>query len=244
MTSGNNVFKSHMGGRNPKPTFWLDESGQLRGPSESLCEPLANSRIVVAALLQRAFGLPWRDKSWERGLPEPYVPLRRYEGQVETEWQDRWNTNLGRMRDEDLDTEKSHLAVMLTPRSKRMQYGLDLTRALIERIQELATANHARFVIVQVTTADVGMHQHDASEDDERVYVLNNKYYRTSSREFRENWNYVNKGFDVEIIPVTLRDWRVGPEDGHLNARAMDEAMAHLAGRLLSRIDGAAEPTR
>jgi hypothetical protein len=233
----NNVFKTHMASRNPKPTFWLDESRRLRGPGETLGEPLANSRIVVVSLLQRAFGLPWRDKSWERRLPEPYVPMRQYEGQVNTEWQDRWNTNLGRMRDEDLDTEKSHLAVMLTPRSKRMQYGLDLTRALIQQIEEVVTANQAHLVVMQVTTGDVVVHQEEgAREEDETVYVLNGKYYRTSNRQFHKNWQYVNKGFDLQIIPVTVRDWRIGPEDGHLNARAMDEAMAHLADRLVSRI--------
>jgi hypothetical protein len=31
------------------------------------------------------------------------------------------DTNLGRMRDENLATEKSHMAVMLSPRSKRMR---------------------------------------------------------------------------------------------------------------------------
>ena len=225
----NNVFKTHMGSRNPKPTFWLDESGRLRGPSESLGEPLANSPVVATALCQRAFGLPWSDKSWERRLPEPYVPLDHYDGPVRTEWQDRWNTNLGRMRDEDLSTEKSHLAVMLTPRSKRMQYGLDLTRALTQRIQELVTANHGRLVILQTDT-------HDIAQDGEQVYVLNKKYYRTSKGQYQANWSYVNRGFDTEVIPLTVQDWRLGPEDGHLNTQATKQVMTDLADRLRSRI--------
>jgi len=225
----NNVFKTHMANRNPKPTFWLDRSGALRGPSESLLQPLADSRIVVASLWARAFGLPWRDKSWERRLPEPYAPFAQYAGPVRTEWQERWNTNLGRMRDENLDTEKSHMAVMLAPRSKRMQFGLDLTHALMERIRELVTANHAKLVVFYVDT-------HDFVSEDDQVYVLNKKYYRVSKHQFEANWNYVNRGFDVEMIPVTETDWRVGPDDGHLNARTTEQVMANLAQRLRSRI--------
>ena len=40
-------------GRNPKPTFWLDESGSLRGLSESSGQPLADSPIVAVSLLKR-----------------------------------------------------------------------------------------------------------------------------------------------------------------------------------------------
>jgi len=232
----NNVFKTHMINRNPKPTFWLDGSGRLLGPSEALGQPLANSRIVVVSLWERALSLPWRDKSWERQLPAAYVPMDHYDGPVRTEWQDRWNTNLGRMRDENLATEKSHLVVGLTPRSPRMQYGLDLTRALTGRIQELATAHHARLVVFQASAGNDGF----ASDDD--VYVLNKKYYRVSKRQYLENWNYVNAGFDTETIPVTVKDWRVGPEDGHLNGPATDQVMADLAKRLQSRIVDKAHP--
>jgi hypothetical protein len=227
----NNVFKTHMANRNPKPTFWLDETGSLRGPSETLGQPLGNSPIVVVALWQRAFGLPWRDKSWERHLPEPYAPLDHYDGPVSMAWQQRWNTNLGRMRDENLATEKSHMAVWLTPRSKRMQYGLDLTRALTQRIQEVVTANHGKLGLFQVEVDDPAF-----PSENEQVYVLNRKYYRVSRRQLQNNWSYVNRGFDTEIVPVTVKDWRVGPEDGHLNMQATDQAMSVLAERLRSRI--------
>ena len=225
----NNVFSTHMFNRNPKPTFWLDRSGALRGPSESLLQPLADSRVVVATLWQRAFGLPWRDRAWEHGLPEPYVPLDHYDGPVRTEWQERWNTNRGRMRDENLATEKSHLSITLAPRSKRMQYGLDLTRALTQRIGDLVTAKGGRLVLMRVDA-------HEFVSEDDQVYVLNKKYYRVSKRQFEANWRDVNRGFDAEVIPVTVEDYRVGPDDGHLNAHATDQVMADLAKRLRARI--------
>jgi hypothetical protein len=225
----NNIFNIHMASRNPKPTFWLDASGALQGPAEALEQPLANSPIVLVALFQRAFGLPWRERRWDRRLPEPYRPLDRYDGPVRAEWQERWKTNLGRMRDEELDTEMSGLAMLFTPRSKRMQYGLDLTRALLHRIEELVGANGGRLVIL-----------HDDTEpnaaDGEEVYVLNGKYYRTSRRQFRENLAYVNNGFDFEVVPVTVPDWRVSAEDAHLNRNATEQVMIDLANRLRSGI--------
>jgi hypothetical protein len=205
----NNVFNTHMANRNPKPTYWLDASGRLKGPTESLCQPLGDSRIVIAGLWQRTFGLAWRDKAWERSLPAPYVPMIHYEGVINHEWQERWNTNLGRMRDEELDTEKSHLAVGLTPRRARMQYGLDLTRASIGRIQDLVQANHGTLVVFQTQTSE-------ALPKGDQVYVLNDNYYRVSSDQFCANWNSVNQGFETEVIPVTVTDWRVGPTDAHL----------------------------
>src|SRR5690349_7575435 len=231
----NNLFNVHMASRNPKPTFWLDRSGHLQGPAEAMGQPLANSRIVPIALFQRAFGLPWREERWERSLPEPYRPLDRYDGPVRTEWQRRWETNLGRMRDEELDTEMSHMAVSLTPRSPRMQYGLDLTRALIQRIDATISANRGRLVVLQTVTGS-------AESGAEEVYVLNGKYYRTSARQARANWEYVNKGFDVELVPVTVAAWRVSTEDAHLNRVATEQVMTDLAARLRPRIAGTPPP--
>jgi hypothetical protein len=225
----NNIFKTHLPGRNPKPTFWLDRAGRLFGPSEGLGEPLASSPIVVASLWQRAFGLPWRDKSWEMSLPDPYVPLTEYAGPVNTAWQERWDSNIGRMRDENLATEKSHLAVGLVPRSPRMQYGLDLTRALMLRIQDLVARQQGKLMVFQIQTRE-------SAPEGDQTYVLNGKYYRVSNTQFQANWSYVNEGFDTEIVPVTVRDWRVSPEDGHLNAHATAQVMEDLADRLVTRM--------
>jgi hypothetical protein len=116
---------------------------------------------------------------------------------VRTEWQQRWETNLGRMRDEELDTEKSHMAVLLTPRSTRMQDGLDLTRALTQRIEAMVKTNHGWLVVLQTDT------ETDAP-DGEEVYVLHSNIIERRG-DGRANWEYVNKGFDVEIVPVTPR---------------------------------------
>ena len=66
--------------------------------------------------------------------------------------------------------------------------------------------------------------------------MLNKKYYRVSKRQFQTNWDYVNDGFDTQIVPITVKDWRVGSEDGHLNTEATNQVMVDLAERLRSRI--------
>ncbi len=224
----NNLFRTHMYNRNPKPTFWLDTTG-LHGPTESMGQPLADSSLVVLALWQRVFTLPYRDQTWERRLPEAYSPLDQFDGAVNMEWQARWDTNRGLMRGENLRTEKSHMAVMLVPRSPRTQYGLDLTRALLQRIEQLAVSNHSKLVIFQVD-------DHYFKSNDEQIYALNGKYFRVGKRQFDENWRYVHQGFEAMTIPVTVDDWRVGSDDAHYNERATDQIMADLARFLKDRI--------
>jgi hypothetical protein len=224
----NNLFNTQIINHNPKPTFWL-EGGKLCGPTEGLCQPLASSRMAIVSLWQRVFSLPRREKRWEQRLPQPYVPLDHCDGPVNTDWQQRWDKDFARMRAENLRTEMSHMAVILKPRSPRMQYGLDLTRALLERIQEVTAAQRGKLAIFQVD-------QHAFTTDEDEIYVLNGRYYRVSKRQFEENLGYVHQGFDSTVIPVTVKDWRVSAEDGHFNRAATDQLMHDLAQWLQSRI--------
>ena len=232
----NNVFNTHMASRNPKPTFWLGDDGNLEGPTEALGQPLAASGIVAVSLFERTVGLPFRERSWERRLPTPYQPLDRYDGPVRLEWQQRWDTNLGRMRDEELATEKSHMAVLLTPRSPRMQYGLDLTRALMLRIKAAVERQGGTLVVMQALPPP------NPGEPDEAVYVLEGKYFRTSTAQERNNWEYVNSGFPTELVPVTVPDWRISRDDAHLNKDATAQVMTDLAGRLRVHLDRSRKP--
>ena len=147
----NNLFKTHM----------LNRTRSLRSGStlKAFFRPKRTTGGVdrrFAIRADRALEASVRSYAtrsrWEQTLPEPYSPLTSYGGSVNNTWQERWNANVGFMRDENLATEKSHMAVMLTPRSKRMQYRLDLTRALTLRISETVTAQHGRFVVLQTET--------------------------------------------------------------------------------------------
>ena len=229
----NNTFPTHWPADGwAKPTFWL-EGGRLAGPSEQMGDRLPVPRCRLLALLRSAFARPSRDRDWEARLPRPYSPDTAWEGPVRLDWQQRWDTDLGLMRDENLATEKSHLAIYLTPRSPRMQYSIDLTHKLLERIDSLAAVNGASLVLFATAgppdpTGDV----------DEATYSLNGKFYHVSRDQYQRNVEDYNSGFTFFQIPITVEDWKMGPLNSHLNEHATDQVMQDLAGLLAPALAG------
>ncbi len=222
----NNMFPTHWPANGtPKPTFWL-ENNRLQGPTEQPGDALYHSPSQFIRLSQQVFS-PGRDDVWEKRLPPAYVALTEFSGEVNHEWQQRWDNNFGYMRHENLDNEKSHLAVSLSPRSQRMEYGLKLTRKLLEEIEDLVRKNDSELILFrqQIPQAD--------RINGEQVFLLNGKYYKASSEQEERNVNSINQGFTEIIIPVKLKDYRVAPDDGHLNCRAVDQVMQDLAQRLI-----------
>lgn len=227
----NNIFPTHWPGTTdgwPKPTFWL-EGDSLAGPSEDPGDPIALPGPRLWWLARRILGLPWgRDAAWEERLPRAYAPLESCTSEVREDWQRRWDRDFACTRQENLATEKSHLAIYLTPRSPRMEYGVELTNRLLGRIQRLCEGHGADFVAFSREeppdpTCDVGY----------AVYELNGSLYAVSSSEYRQNVEDMNRGIEHLRIPVTVEDWKVGPEDSHLNLRATDQVMRDLASELL-----------
>jgi hypothetical protein len=106
-----------------------------------------------------------------------------------------------------------------------MQYGVDLTHALLGRIQQLVETHGGKLILFYAEPRGLVV------EKDE-VYVLNGRYYRVSKRQYEANLRDMNRGFTIEAIPVTIPDWRVSVEDGHLNAKATNLVISALAERL------------
>lgn len=50
------------------------------------------------------------------------------------------------------------------------------------------------------------------------------------------NLKYMNQGFDFYLIPITIEQYKVGPEDRHLNEHATDQVMKDLAIRMESLV--------
>ena len=229
----NNMFPTHWPANGwPKPTFTLTNN-ELSGPSEGMGDPVKRNNLKLLALLDRVVPIFDRDGDWEKQLPQPYAPFTNYQGPVCNDWQQRYDGDVGYMRNENLQTEKSHLAMSLVPASKRMQYGLDLTRTLLREIDQTVTKNGGRFVVFNVDAPENQAYvRPECKGDDEIVRRLNGNYYKTSRTQYRENVKYINRGLASFTIPVTVSGWRRGPDDAHLNQHAVDQVMQDLAGKL------------
>lgn len=227
----NNMFPTNWPANGvPKPTFWL-ENGQLHGPNFYLGEPIdRTSRIGLVNLFNRLAMNRDLDGDWEALLPTPYQPVLSYDGPVNETWQNSWDR--GGMRDENLATEKSHMAISLIPRSERMQYGLDLSHQLLLSIEKTARENGAQFVIFVTEPFPAVL-----EKPNEFMMRLNGKYYHVSTAQYYANTAYMNRGFEYFILPVTVPDPTVGPDDGHLNQHAVDQVMQDLANILATQTD-------
>lgn len=221
----NNAFPTHWP-RNGwvKPTFWL-EDGELRGPDFELGESVESSGVALVTLLGRAFPSDL-DGSWARArLPAPYEPLAEWDGPVDRSWQEQWDRDAPLGQGEDLELEKTHYAIRLTPPSARTRYALELTRRLLLEIERECTTHGARFVLFTVPWPEY-------ENEPETVHVLNGRFYRTSGAQMREHIESLTEDFTWHDVPTSTPSPRVGPGDVHLNQHAVDEVMAGLAARL------------
>jgi hypothetical protein len=228
----NNTFPSSIpDDRTPKPTFWL-ENGQLRGPTELTGQPIRETPSPRLMRLWRKVFPRSREKEWAQTiLPPPYSPLTKYDGHVADDWQKRMDMLPDYLRYENFDSDKNDRAMGLTPRSPRVQYGLDLTRSLLQEMQRVAASHGAQFVIF-MAGANPDTATGRGTGSDEVVHVLNGKYYKTSETQYAENLNYLTQGFNSYIIPITVEPSIVGPEDAHLNEHATDQVIKDLAAKI------------
>jgi hypothetical protein len=228
----NNTFPSN-DDRTPKPTFWL-EGGQLMGPTEMTGQPMRETPRLKLTQLWRKYFPYSREKDWAKFLPSPYVPMTSYNGPVNYDWQKRLEASPLYLRYENFDTDKNDRALYFTPRSPRVQYGLDLTRKLLQEMEQLAASHGGRFAIFRAENPPSATSGKGAVED--TVYILNGKFYQVSSRQYKENLDYLSQGFSSYIVPVTVDPANVGPEDAHLNEHANDQVMRDLAAAIESAI--------
>ncbi len=241
----NNVFPTHnLDGSNsgPKPTYRLDQ-GRLIGPTEPLRGVI--DRWKTRALIRTALGYN-RDDAWEKYLPPAYSPLESWEGKA---------TRSGRTRTirENPVREKSHLAPLLTPASPRMEYGIELTRALLLKIKERVESKGGVFLTIlpeppyrnyldselpTIRTIAETYYQGD------QVYEWQGKFYKTSKAQAEENLSKIMKDVPFYRFPVDLEDCTLSSTDFHFNTSANQAAMSELAAILRDRIFPSIAPNR
>ena len=231
----NNLFPTHMPVNGPpKPTFRL-ENDRLVTPMLEWGSRSFTSPIKAAALVQRARSrhlFERRDDLWESFLPPANGSLKDFSGPSDSTWEDV--PNYMSLVVEDLESEKSHFSIWLTPPSPRMNHGIRLTRLLLEEIRSLVESNGARLVVFHAP-------QPMRTDGAERVFSLSGKHYRAAESQIEKTVDRIADGFDWIRIPVRLKDWRVSEIDSHLNPSANDDTMRRLAAELRSRMTGAGE---
>jgi len=232
----NNIFPTQwMEGSAPKPTFAL-VNGKLHEPATTIVgQPMLSSFKLLAAgqkLLDPQFKLATTDRAWEqRYLPPAYRSVAPI-GRIHDNWQKAYDWNFGVWRYEQFTNEKCNYSLGFTPISPRMKYGLDLTNALLRRIQTLAQRHDAKFAAFRIQTKShrfFGQEMHL----EPRIYAYNRKYYRYSYQQELDNIQAMNQGIKLMHIPCDVEDFRIKNDDGHLNAEANDNAMMNLAKRLI-----------
>jgi hypothetical protein len=237
----NNIFPTHWPKNGQaKPTFRM-VNNKLYGPTEKFGAIIYPEKIKILAVLNRLLikiglikqpVLISRDDIWEKYLPEPYKPMSNYSGFISSDWQKRWDNNIGDMKNENLSTEKSHLAICLTPRSKRMKYGLDLTSELLNEMKDLVNLNHGKFVVFYTQE----LQEKFDNEGDEVVHSLNGLFYKTSKKQYVDNLTYLLCEQISKPVLITIRDFQVSPENSHLNERADNLVMSSLAESIKSYV--------
>jgi hypothetical protein len=222
----NNTFPTHglAGPGTPKPTFWM-EKGKLRGPAERLGEDL--NAWKVPALFRRVI-MPGRDERWEAVLPPPYYYKQTGIGNADPLWQEA--SQEGRFAEYPA-TEKSHLAVLFTPRSGRMEYSIQLTRHLLGRMQETAAEHGAKFLMIDAqhpwqlfgdSPSAAVRTVAQTWREGEKTYAYEGRSYKTSRAQYEENLRDLTEGFPFHLVVLTMADCTVNKEDMHFNDFAND----------------------
>jgi hypothetical protein len=214
----NNIFPTHWPlNANPKPTFWI-EHGQLKGPNYQWLEtfPLPDKPRWRQSMR------PFKDMDtqWEPKLPAAYhgKPASSYNGVLAS----------APIIDEPIEVEKSHYAIFLTPRSKRMEYGIQLTRFLLDSIQQTCHANKADCSIFIALNDNV-----ETMQDSSFSVKVRNKVYTLSKAMFFENVEDIMHGLPFYLFKLNTEWKQVSRQDNH---HFNHEAQTEIAHKIVDQI--------
>ena len=227
----NNVFPTHWAWNGtPKPTFWLNNSNKLNGPSEYEGQELLNQECLIVNLIDK-FLILHRDDVWSFFLPQSYTALapNKYltsRMQVSNEWMNALSANRLFMSEENPSTEKSHFSLGLTPRSKRMDYGIALTRALLSAAQYLATQNNSTYMLFDVgCTSQLLCRSGD--------FLWSNMIYSFDINQRNKNKRDLQRGFIKFSTQIDPNKQTLSIDNPHLNPDGIRLVMDQLSSYIL-----------
>jgi hypothetical protein len=213
----NNMFPTHWPWNgNAKPTFWL-MNDSLAGPSYRFRETLkfdADIKILrIFAIIRENLRMRKLDTKWENRLPstEDVNFTSNIQGSsilVDISGQ------------EELLREKSHFTIFQGTRTKRMEYGIQLTRRLLEEISHLCEQNGATFSIFYIDSQFIRDVENEAYAKDPQ----SNRYYQLERDSYARTVLDILEDFDARFINLQT-PWRaMSMQDRfHLNHVAQKE---------------------
>ena len=226
----NNMFRTHYGGRPPKPTYRL-EGDKLIPPTWEWMKRTEPPGLGWA--IRRQTGELVYDGQWEHRLPQPYQSLETSPvPEPDKSWQKRWDDNPG-FQLEEYDQDRNHDVLHLEPRSKRLDYGIKLTIRLLQEIQSVSQKNDAEFAVL--FTGIWEAEAYDRPVDDLTWHELNGRFYGYSSVRYWANLVELYGSFPLITIPCTVDDWQVSETDLHFNVDANRQLMRELAKRIVEQ---------
>ena len=211
----NNTFPTHWPANGlPKPTFWLTD-GKLQGP-QAAYHAYDTAPSSGLRLWDKLRGSADRDGEWEQRLPSAAEP-KAFSGAAQVYEQAG--------ADENFSNGKTHYSVWLTERTPRFQYGMDLTRALLEQIRTECEAHGAGFGIFSVDGMSVTQAPDTVFyvQKDERLYALSKKAYYGNIAYIMRGFPYRNLALAGDWTSVSRQDLR------HFNHTAQQEIADSLA---------------
>jgi hypothetical protein len=170
------------------------------------------------------------DASWEKYLPQPYVAFDTCDQECKTDWDPEFNASNPYISGENFKNEKSHYAIGLHPQSERLVYSLELTRLLLQEIQNLCDTNDCEFIIFQkldpIQREAIETKQFDCQKIGDKYYIYSE--YLIDQRQKELNSDFIS--FD---IPVLTDQWVVSDLDSHLNPESNRQVITSLADSLI-----------
>lgn len=225
----NNQFPTHWPANGSlKPTFWL-EGDRLKGPHMAYLQhpKREESGSFLWDMVQHIYtdGSD-RDAGWEEKLPPRDEPV----------WVSAPSALVYERAgaDENFETGKTHYSIVFPKRGLRLQYGIDLTHALLQEIQWVAEQNHAHFLPFSVENGYL------RNWPDSVFYVQqNDRYYALDKRMYHRNLSDIMAGLPFRYFRLASPWIQVSRDDNHhLNHTAQQEAADSLAAWLRQKDGG------
>lgn len=222
----NNMFPTHWPWNGtPKPTFVLHDE-RLALKLDTLKYEL-KSKYQLTALFEK-ISLTQKYGSLDDYWSEKYLPPNEIITR-ETLLDKKKIQWIGGQ--ERLDEQKTHLLLYTEKDTKRLQYGLKLTSALLDSIKNMIFVNGADFKIFVA-----GNHFYESMYDGKWMYDHHlQSFFQVNKSKYQKRLEELLKPFDSKIFYLATENKSISESDTyHLNQAAQAELADSLAVWLLS----------